>query len=149
MKESNYAKKVLPEWQRKNGMDSHVFRNNTGMAYQGEKIPSGKLGTVILNKARIIFFGVGLWRRKTKKGSSRPCGGGDYIGWTSKIICDVIPEVLVSAVRKCCDKKCNECRIAVFTSLELKTKNVKETKEQKEWKELVIKSGGIAEVINE
>ncbi len=140
MKESNLRKTFLPRWQAKNGKDSHLFRNNTG----GLK---NKLG-------QWVFYGIGLWRRKNKKSPYRPVGGGDDIGWTSQCACMIIPSIQIDLVDCELFLNCKGCPIykhpiAVFTSIEYKTKGVPETQDQKDWKKLVIKSGGIAETIKE
>ena len=132
MKESNLRKQFLPKWQLENGMHSHLFRNNTGGLFAGKttKNPDGSI--TIHNPVRVAY-GVGLWRRKNKKSPFRPVGGGDDIGWTNKI---VTQEMVGQPV-------------AIFTSIEHKTKNVVETKDQKDWKELVLACGGIARVVRE
>ena len=143
MKESNLSKTFLPIWQEKNGPLSHLFRNNTG-AWK-DKFD------------RWTFYGVGLWRRKNKKSPYRPVGGGDHIGWTSKNICLIINGLQDNGLFTCYIKDqhmdCDNCfinkNLAVFTSIEFKTKNVSETIDQKDWKALVEKSGGIAEVVKE
>lgn len=135
MKESNLRKSFMPEWQEKNGPLSKLFRNNTG--------------SWIDDMGRIIVYGIGLWRRKTKKHNYRPVGGGDLIGWTSTTICEYLP----AEPCRYPDKKCIDCslnkQIAIFTSIELKTKNVTMTKDQKDWKAMVIEAGGIAEEVRE
>jgi hypothetical protein len=140
MKESNLRKTFLPVWQLKNGKSSKLFRNNTG----GFKDKFGQW----------VFYGVGLWRRKNKKSPYRPVGGGDDIGWTSKPACVIIPEIQLSLVSCASFYNCKDCPIhenpiAVFTSVEYKTKGVPETQDQKDWKKLVIDCGGIAETIKE
>ena len=135
MKESNLSKTFLPIWQKKNGKNSHLFRNNTG-AWKDK-----------FN--RWTFYGVGLLRRKNKKSPYRPVGGGDLIGWTAKTICDVMPTILIPSVQQCCNMVCADCRLAIFTSIELKTKGIIPTQDQKDWKKLVEKSGGIAEIVKE
>ena len=97
---------------------------------------NGKLSKLFRNNTGMwmkdgkpIFYGIGLWRRKNKRSPFRPVGGGDLIGWTTKEI--------------------NGKNYAIFTSIELKTRGVPETQDQKDWKKLVLESGGIAEVIHE
>jgi hypothetical protein len=156
MKESNLSKAYLPKWQAENGKDSHLFRNNTGSAYQGKIFEAPFFGKFekVLRDLRIITFGIGLLRRKNKKSPYRPVGGGDYIGWTSKTVCNLNPELFQMNLIDCDSKgSCDNCElnksVAIFTSIEFKTKNVSETKDQKDWKELVRNSGGIAEVVKE
>lgn len=148
MKESNLSKTYLPKWQKENGIDSHLFRNNTGSAYQGEII-SKTADTITIKNPRFITFGIGILKKIKKL--FKPVGGGDYIGWTSKRICDIASEKCIMLNEEYL--RCSQCpldkKIAIFTSLEFKTKGVTTTKDQKDWKELVEKSGGIAEVIKE
>jgi len=147
MKESNLSKTFLPIWQKKNGIDSHLFRNNTGSAYQGEIIKK-TADTITIKNPRFITFGIGILKKIKKL--FKPVGGGDYIGWTSRRICEIVSEELCLFGH---NENCSECQlnnqIAIFTSIEFKTKNVSETQDQKDWKKLVEKSGGIAEVIKE
>ena len=160
MKESNLRKTFMPIWQAANGKLSKLFRNNTG----GYKAPSGQW----------VFYGIGLWRRKNKKSPYRPVGGGDLIGWTTKEIasrcCGSCEEFMMGCkkieskmntlkynleyynlIQDVCDeyKPRNGKNYAIFTSIELKTKGVPETQDQKDWKKLVLESGGIAEVVKE
>lgn len=164
MKESNLSKQFLPKWQQKNGKDSHLFRNNTGSAYQGiiekkySKTNSKGIteNFILLKNTRFIDFGIGILKKIRNK--FRPVGGGDYIGWTSKNLCLIINGLHDNGLATCYIKDqhfdCDNCfinknPIAIFTSLEFKTKNVSETQDQKDWKALVLKSGGIAEVVKE
>lgn len=144
MKESNLRKQFMPKWQQKNGALSKLFRNNTG----GYAPKPGDW----------ISFGIGLLRRKNKKSPYRPVGGGDLIGWTSKTICEVAhPDAAFNNYRhswKCpVNGGCEGCyfdqKIAIFTSIELKTKGVPETQDQKDWKQMVLEAGGIAETVRE
>lgn len=157
MKESNLSKQFLPIWQQKNGKDSHLFRNNTG-AWKDK-----------FN--RWTFYGIGLLRRRNKKSPYRPVGGGDLIGWSSKESisptcgsCEnfyynayaedsncAISEGKKNPMKDLCEffEPWKTEKIAIFTSIELKTKGVVATQDQKDWKDLVIKSGGIAEIVRE
>ena len=72
-------------------------------------------GKLILTNLRRVKFGLYI-------------GSGDLIGWKSIII---TPEMIGQ-------------RIAVFTSIEVKDKYKKPTPEQNNWREAVIKFGGIA-----
>lgn len=158
MKESNYAKKALPEWQKKHP-EARVFRNNSGMAWQGDKsyeIIDTKSDEIIkkriLENPRPIFFGVGLPVKNEKTGRIKQKGGGDRIGWESKTLCDI---VINDSPTGCCSKlTCDECgfknkKIAIFLNLEVKTKNVPESKEQKQFREMVIAAGGISIILRE
>ena len=139
MKESNLSKLFLPKWQEENGKDSHLFRNNTG-AWKDKF-------------ERWTFYGVGLWRRKNKKSPFRPVGGGDHIGWTSKTLCHVINKTYHGEDCFFIYKQCKNCilneSVAIFTSIEVKTKGVATTQDQKDWAKLVNDCGGIAEVVKE
>lgn len=106
MKESNYTKQALPKWQKKHP-DARVMRNNTGMAWQGERgyyteIQGHKgIHRFIIKNPRPIFFGVGFPVKDEKTGRTKQKGGGDYIGWESIVI-----------AHKCCgscliNKNCN------------------------------------------
>ena len=94
-----------------------LFRNNTGMGWSGELIRK-KEGNVHLANARPLHAGL-------FKGSS------DLIGWT---VVTVTPEMVGR-------------KVAVFTSLEVKTGTLKATKEQSNWIQKVRESGGIAGVV--
>lgn len=141
MKESTLSKLWLPKWQEKNP-ESHLFRNNTGAFLKGQNW---------------IAYGIGLLRKNPNKPKApkRPVGGGDYIGFTVMCIpggrnakpckgeknCKEYAEM--GLVCSCCFK------FAVFSSVEFKTKGVRETKDQKDFKKLVNNSGGIAYVVKE
>ncbi len=89
MKESNLAKTYLPKWQAENP-SGRLFRNNTGMAWQGKNIRwfsfREKIKSLVLDCAKPIFYGIGLMKKSKKKGRKRPVGGGDYIGWTENAL---------------------------------------------------------------
>ena len=133
MKESNLAKTDLPKWQEKNGKDSYLCRNNTG-AFETK---SGGW----------ITFGIGLIKKI--KGKFKTVGGGDYIGWTTVTLCDILQKEGCVVNNSCDSCTFKNKKVAIFTSREYKTKNVKLTKYQKEWHGKVIDSGGISEVIYE
>jgi len=91
MKESNYAKQALPEWQKEHPT-ARIFRNNTGMAWQGKSV-EGIRGNInnqrkirIIENPRPVFFGVGTPKKDKKTGRTKQTGGGDYIGWESIVI---------------------------------------------------------------
>jgi hypothetical protein len=154
MNESNYAKKALPEWQKENP-NAVVFRNNTGMAWQGEpewKIINGQK-VLILKNPRPVFFGVGLPKKDKKTGRIKQTGGGDRLGWTKKSICFLLKIKYYGKICEFFIKNCNNCilskKIAIFTSLEIKTKNGKESADQIKWRKTVLAAGGIAEILQE
>lgn len=183
MSESTYAKKALPEWQKEHP-EARTFRNNSGMAWQGEiglKLETSKYKSTherILKNPRPIFFGVGLPIKDKKTGRIKQKGGGDRIGWESKKIAapccgsckmkkgctflyDIINKIedkniiqIYYALEECfCEGKTYEPsyskKIAVFLNLEVKTKNVPESKEQKQFREMVIAAGGISIILRE
>jgi len=157
MRESNLAKTYLPKWQAKNP-GGRLFRNNTGMAWQGKKILHKiveGVKYVILSFPKPIFYGIGIMKKSNKKGRKHPVGGGDYIGWTEKTLCDLIYGDNYNCNNNDDSRapNCANCRylkkIAVFTNLEFKTLGVKESPDQIKFRKLVEKSGGIAKVIRE
>lgn len=156
MKESDYTKEILPKWQEEHP-NSRIMRNNTGMAWQGEKkiinydIP-------ILTKIRPINFGVGLSIKDKKTGHVKQKGGGDYIGWETKTICELASENFkpYTFCQKIYDKNHNKClkcklnkKIAIFINLEIKSKTGKESPEQIKFRKTVQEAGGISVVLQE
>jgi hypothetical protein len=152
MKESDFAKIALPKWQRENP-NARVFRNNTGMAWQGSTVRQMFHGLfqAVLYKLRPIFFGVGMPTKDKKTGRIIQKGGGDYIGWTETKICDFIqPQNKISC---CTVSGCAKCpygkQIAIFTNLETKSKTGKESREQIKFRKLVQESGGVSIILKE
>lgn len=94
-----------------------IFRNNTGMGWAGESHRT-KTGDMLIKKPYPLRAGL-------CKGSS------DEIGWTTI-------EITADMVGK---------KIAVFTALEVKKKTGKARKEQLNFLNNVIKSGGIAGIV--
>ncbi|MDD5006441.1 MAG: hypothetical protein PHS93_08105 [Candidatus Omnitrophica bacterium] len=163
MKESNFAKTYLPKWQAENP-GSRLFRNNTGMAWQALNNPGSKnqmtiktiwkgLRALILILPKPIFYGIGIMKKSNKKGRKRPVGGGDYIGWTEKTLCDLIcnnSKIGGCPIEIGCDNcNFNKYKVAIFTNLEFKTSGVPESTDQVKFRKLVEKSGGITKVIRE
>jgi len=152
MKESSFTKKVLPKWQKKHPQ-ARVMRNNTGAAYQGKLLTFSKNGIAekILKNIRLIFFGIGLAVKDKKTGRAKQKGGGDYIGWESKRLCDIISKDKITIPQ--CMQVCEGCqlnqKIAIFLNLEIKSKNGKETTEQIKFRKMVIAAGGISEILQE
>ncbi len=154
MKESNFAKTYLPKWQAENP-GGRLFRNNTGMAWQGKnilhKIADG-VKYIILSFPKPIFYGIGLMKKSNKKGRKHPVGGGDYIGWTEKTICQIIKDKYDDFPCQGYDD-CKGCdltdKVAIFTNLEFKTAGIPESPDQVKFRKLVEKSGGISKVIKE
>ena len=94
-----------------------LLRNNVGTGYQGQ---ANKLqnGDVLIKYPRRINFGL-------MKGSS------DLIGWTTiEITADMVGQ-----------------KVAVFTAVELKTKNDTSSPEQRNFVEQVHKAGGLAGIV--
>jgi len=154
MSESNFAKQALPEWQKEHP-GARVMRNNIGMAYQGKLIVTAINGIIkkILKNLRPISFGIGL-PTKDKLGYVKQKGGGDYIGWESKTICEILGEERFDGPPFFeCPKECKKCRlnekIAIFLSLETKSKDGKESTEQIKFRKTVQAAGGIAIILKE
>ena len=124
-KESNLQREIRL---RASQRGARLFRNNVGFGYVSTKkaefnrtqcvqLVNLYPGDCVLRKARPIKFGL-------QKGS------GDEIGWTPLII---KPEMVGK-------------QIAVFTSVEVKTKTGKPSTEQKNWHNVIKKSGGYSVV---
>lgn len=153
MSESNYTKKILPEWQTQHP-EARVMRNNTGMAWQGEisyRTCTGNTERVIANP-RPIFFGVGLPVRDKETGRIIQKGGSDWIGWESWTICDLLKKNWSDFPCQP-DDYCFDCplkkKVAIFLSLEIKSKDGKESPDQIKFRKTVQEAGGIAIVLKE
>ena len=94
-----------------------IFRNNVGTGYQGKSLRLDN-GDVLIKHPRLINFGL-------KKGSS------DLIGWTT---IEITPDMVGQ-------------KVAVFTAVELKTKNDTSSPEQRNFVEQVHKAGGLAGIV--
>jgi len=154
MKESAYTKQALPEWQKKHP-NARVMRNNTAGAYQGKILTFSLNGIAkkILSDIRLIFFGIGIAVKDKKTGRTKQVGGGDFIGWESKTICEMVKENannsnICSESNKCAICKLNK-KIAIFLNLEIKSENGKESPEQIKFRKAVIEAGGISEILQE
>jgi ribosomal protein S19 len=115
MNEKNLMNKI--RLSLRNRFDVTLFRNNVGVAYQGEAentifFPVRKL---ILTGFRVIKFGL-------HKGS------GDLIGWKEV----TITESMVGS------------KIAQFVSLEIKRPHGRRSDDQIKWADNVNKAGGVA-----
>jgi len=152
MSESNYTKKILPEWQKEHP-NARVMRNNTGMAWQGNLFTTliNGIANKILKNLRPIFFGVGTPVKDKKTGQIIQKGGGDRIGWETFRICDLISKNKLTIPE--CMNVCEGCKlskkIAVFLNLEIKSKNGKESPDQIKFRKKVIAAGGISIVLQE
>lgn len=155
MSESNYAKKALPEYQKEHP-ETILMRNNTGMLYTGKmtwKVIDGKKILIIENPVP-VFFGVGLSVKDKKTKRPVQKGGGDWLGWTETTICKLWHSICHKRYLVCSYyKKCDICplnkKVAIFTSIETKSKDGKESPDQKRFRETVQKAGGIAIVLRE
>lgn len=105
-----------------------VFRNDNGCGYVGGRVlriresgmmPIEKGQLVVVNPSKITY---GLYP-----------GSGDYVGWTP---IEITPDMVGK-------------RIAVFTSVEIKTKNDNMSNRQINWFKRVKEAGGIAEIWKE
>lgn len=114
------------------GGTSRLFRLNTGKAYISGLGPKGVTrladGSVVIKAARPIALGFGLTN------GDPVVGACDLPGWTT---ITVTPEMVGH-------------KIAVFTSVECKstegkqTAEQKATPEQKNWRDQIVNAGGIA-----
>lgn len=134
MKENTLAKLFLPKWQMKAGKDSYLCRNNTG-AYE--------------KNGHWIVYGIGLIKKIKKVWRVR--GGGDYIGWTTKTLCELVSEENGCLMNSGCDNCTLQTKkIAIFTSIEFKTKEYPNpTEDQIEWMDKVNNAGGIGSIERE
>lgn len=122
MSESSLLKKFLLEYSKSG---SRLFRINSGMAWTGKKLgPFNTKKTVILNPGDIVI-------RQARPFHGAPKGTPDLVGFTTL----TINEDLIGK------------RVAVFTSFEVKTESVRETKEQRAFIEMIKMSGGIASIV--
>lgn len=93
-----------------------TFRNNTGQAWQGTRLPSGG-GMVILQEARPLYAGLCV-------------GSSDLIGWKS---IEITPEMVGK-------------KVAVFVAIEVKGPRGRITEEQLNFLQRVQQAGGRAGV---
>jgi hypothetical protein len=94
--------------------DTHLFRNNVGLAYTGD-VKRHASGTITIENARPIKFGL--------------CpGSSDLIGWTT---IQITPEMVGRSV-------------AVFTAIEVKSATGRASKKQKNFIKRIHDCGGIA-----
>lgn len=92
-----------------------VFRNNTGMGWQGERINTTQGRDILLKDPRPLHAGLCT-------------GSSDLIGWTTR---EITPDMVGKTV-------------AVFTAIEVKMPNGRVTKEQLTFINRVKECGGIA-----
>jgi len=105
-----------------------VFRNDNGRAVVGgEQFIAKADGRIHIRKGqRVVLGGVPI------KYGLFP-GSGDMVGWSTV---EVTPDMVGK-------------RLAVFTSVEIKTENDRLSEKQKKWRDNVQAAGGIAEVWQE
>lgn len=118
MREKDLLNKALLKISAETG--ATLFRNNVGRGWCGKVVSKRQTGdcfNIIMEKARPVQFGLFP-------------GSSDLIGWQSL---EITPEMVGKT-------------IAVFTALEGKTKGVRTKKNQQNFINRVIESGGIAGV---
>ncbi len=122
VKESNIIKLIQLKFSK---LKWRLFRNQTGTGWQGKAQRIGKRdfyelqpGDVIVRAARYITFGLTV-------------GSHDMIGWRPLLI----TQEMVGTT------------IAQFTSMEVKTENLKPTPEQIIWRDNVNQAGGHAKIV--
>jgi len=97
--------------------DVRIFRNNVGVAFQGE-VAHESSGFITLEHYRRIRFGL------------YP-GSGDLVGWKT---IEITPDMVGK-------------KVAVFTSIETKKKRGRASDNQLHWAHQVSVSGGIAGIV--
>lgn len=97
-----------------------LFRNHRGKAWQGKAIFNKRKKIAIIENPR--FFEFGLYP-----------GAGDLIGWKEVVI---TPDMVGK-------------KIAVFTSVEVKSLNDRMSPAQNKWHDIVRQSGGISKIAKE
>lgn len=120
--EQTLLKKFLLEYSR---IGSRLFRCNTGRGYTGNQcVPVKKPITVTLQPGDMII------RKYRPFHTGWPKGTADLIGWTN---IQIKPDMVGR-------------QVSVFTAIEVKTPNVKATKEQAAFVRTVNEAGGIATI---
>lgn len=122
MKESNIQRLIMLALS-KEGLT--VFRNNTGVGYQGDAVRFNRTETIRVNKGNVLIRNARMLHAGLTVGSS------DIIGWQS---INITPDMVGK-------------RIAVFTAVEVKTPKGRISEAQKQFLDAVKNSGGIAEVM--
>ena len=139
-KEKEKINEILIEGSKKGRM----FRVNAGMAWAGKIIKKIK-GLITLKNPR-PFHGV-------------PAGVHDIIGWESIEVCEWLHQQMNPSEKQLCqfyknkinDKnQCVVCpfhkKIAVFKSVEVKPEGEDLTDKQRNFRQQILKDGGISEV---
>jgi hypothetical protein len=78
-----------------------------------------------------VFFGVG--KPVKRNGKTRQVGGGDFIGWKTV---EITPDMVGG-------------KIAIFMSVEAKTKTGRLSRDQRDWAWMVEHAGGIVVILQE
>ncbi len=100
-------------------LGARLFRNNTGMAWQGSKVRHNRDGSITIHNPRPLHAGL-------------VTGGSDYVGWMPKRITqDMVGDT-----------------VAIFAVAEVK-KRTKPTTEQLDFIAAVLKAGGYAGVAHD
>lgn len=123
--ENALLKKFLLEYSK---LGSRIFRNNVGMGWTGKTD-----GPVKETKRAILKSGDIVLRNARPFHAGFPRGSSDLVGWTQVT---VTPDMVGR-------------KLAIFTAIEAKTKNVSATPEQKNFIRTVKESGGIGVIARE
>lgn len=132
--EKKLIERLQVDWTQ--GKKGRLFRNNVAKAWVGD---TRWVQSSLLLKA-LKMLGIPVWSFRHAKalimGSPRRLhaglclGSSDLIGWTTV---EITPEMVGQ-------------KVAIFTAIEVKTGNLKATKEQKNFIDIVNASGGIGKV---
>ena len=129
-----------------------MFRANSGKAWQGKNV---SLPRHILKMISSWLTSQGIKHREIKVlidpriFHGMVAGTPDTIGWESKTICEFIKEKNIQIP---CQGNSNcvgcplTCKIAIFKAVECKTGKQQLTEEQKHFKDVLEKQGGIYEI---
>ena len=155
-KEKEKINEVLIEGSKKGRM----FRVNAGSGYQGTNIEKLKINKTkfsiiykmlldLLDKAKIKIKDI-LILINPRYFKGLPAGVHDCIGWEVKTLCEMLAR---KAGFECGDpgKSCKNChlnkKIAVFKSVEVKPEGEDLTDKQRNFRQQILKDGGISEVV--
>lgn len=117
MQEENNIQRQILLGVSRKSPETRLFRNNVGLGYMGT-VAREEPPVIVLRNYRHVKYGLHV-------------GSSDLIGWRS---IEITPDMVGK-------------RIAVFASVEVKTKTGKPTADQKNWIDQVRKAGGIAGVV--
>jgi len=161
-KEKEKINEVLIEGSKKGRM----FRVNAGQGFQGTNILYSKKYKNKISKINMIFntFKISLIKIGVKLKNITilfntrifhgvPAGVHDIIGYEKRKICNLVfPDLkYYNKVCKIWNFNCSQCplnkKIAVFKSVEVKPKGEDLTDKQENFRQQVLKDGGISEVV--